>query len=65
MRDVHVHFLHGNVGGYTQDFYEGFITAAERAGLTKFICSNILINLQNLKACTLGSRRITIISVTG
>ena len=33
MRDVHVHFLHGNGGGYTQEFFEGFITNAERAGL--------------------------------
>lgn len=33
MRDVHVHFLHGYGGGYTKEFFEGFITAAERTGL--------------------------------
>jgi len=33
MRDVHVHFLHGHGGGYTQDFFEGFITIAERMRL--------------------------------
>ena len=33
MRDVHIHFLHGHGGGYTQDFYEGFISNAERMGL--------------------------------
>ena len=33
MRDVHVHFLHGHGGGYTQDFFEGFIKTAQRAGL--------------------------------
>ena len=33
MRDVHVHFLHGHGGGYTRDFFDGFITAAVQAGL--------------------------------
>lgn len=33
MRDVHVHFLHGNRAGYTFDFFEGFIKAAQNAGL--------------------------------
>ena len=33
MRDAHVHFLHGLGGGYTQNFFEGFVTAAERMGL--------------------------------
>lgn len=33
MRDVHVHFLHGNSVGYTIDFFEGFIKAAQNAGL--------------------------------
>jgi len=33
MRDVHVHFLHGHGGGYTEEFFEGFIAAAARAGL--------------------------------
>lgn len=33
MRDVHVHFLHGNGGTYSIDFFEGFISAAQRAGL--------------------------------
>jgi len=33
MRDVHIHFLHGYGGGYTQDYFDGFITAAERMGL--------------------------------
>ena len=33
MRDVHVHFLHGYGGGYTREFFEGFITAAEHLGL--------------------------------
>lgn len=33
MRDVHVHFLHGFGGGYTREFFDGFIAAAERAGL--------------------------------
>ncbi len=33
MRDVHVHFLHGNGGGYTVDFFEGFIKVAQKAGL--------------------------------
>ena len=33
MRDVHVHFLHGNPIGYHIDFFEGFIKAAQTAGL--------------------------------
>ena len=33
MRDVHVHFLHGNPIGYSMDFLEGFIQVAQDAGL--------------------------------
>lgn len=33
MRDVHVHFLHGYGGGYSLDFFEGFISAAQRAAV--------------------------------
>jgi histidinol-phosphatase (PHP family) len=33
MRDVHVHFLHGHGGGYTVDFFEGFIEAAQKADI--------------------------------
>jgi histidinol-phosphatase (PHP family) len=33
MRDVHVHFLHGHGGGYTYDFFEGFIAAALKADI--------------------------------
>ena len=33
MRDVHVHFLHGSKGGGTDELLEGFIAAAQRAGL--------------------------------
>ena len=33
MRDVHVHFLHGNPIGYQVDFFEGFIKVAQEAGL--------------------------------
>lgn len=34
MKDVHVHFLHGrNNGHYTTDYLQGFITAAQDAGL--------------------------------
>ena len=33
MRDVHVHFLHGNPIGYDIEFFEGFIKAAQAAGL--------------------------------
>lgn len=33
MRDVHVHFLHGNPIGYSIDFLEGFIKVAQEAGL--------------------------------
>lgn len=33
MRDVHVHFLHGNRAGYMIEFFEGFIKAAQNAGL--------------------------------
>jgi histidinol-phosphatase (PHP family) len=33
MRDVHVHFLHGHGGGYTIDFFEGFISAAQKADI--------------------------------
>ena len=33
MRDVHVHFLHGSGGGYTEDFLTGFITIAKHMGL--------------------------------
>ena len=32
MRDVHVHFLHGNPIGYNIDFFEGFIKVAQDAG---------------------------------
>ena len=33
MKDVHVHFLHGNPIGYNIDFFEGFIKVAQNAGL--------------------------------
>lgn len=33
MRDVHVHFLHGNSKGYSIDFLKGFIKAAQNKGL--------------------------------
>lgn len=33
MLDAHVHFLHGNGGEYTKDFFEGFISSAVKAGL--------------------------------
>ena len=33
MRDVHIHFLHGNPIGYNIDFFEGFIKVAQDAGL--------------------------------
>jgi histidinol-phosphatase (PHP family) len=33
MRDVHVHFLHGHGGGYTKEFFEGFIELAASRGL--------------------------------
>lgn len=33
MRDVHVHFLHGNGEGYNIDFFEGFIKAAQNKGI--------------------------------
>lgn len=33
MRDVHVHFLHGHSGGYTIEFFEGFISAAQKADM--------------------------------
>lgn len=33
MRDAHVHFLHGHGDGYTIDFFEGFISAAQKADI--------------------------------
>ena len=33
LRDVHVHLLHGQGGGYTDNFFEGFITAALKADI--------------------------------
>lgn len=33
MKDVHIHFLHGDPIGYTMDFFEGFIKVAQEAGL--------------------------------
>ncbi len=33
MKDVHVHFLHGNPIGYNINFFEGFIKVAQDAGL--------------------------------
>ena len=33
MRDVHIHFLHGNPIGYNMEFFEGFIKVAQEAGL--------------------------------
>ena len=33
MRDVHIHFLHGNPIGYNIEFFEGFIKVAQEAGL--------------------------------
>ena len=33
MRDVHVHFLHGNPIGYSVDYLEGFVNAAQDVGL--------------------------------
>ncbi len=35
MKDVHVHFLHGNPIGYNIDFIEGFIKVAQNAGLSE------------------------------
>lgn len=35
MKDVHVHFLHGNPIGYNMDFFEGFIKVAQNAGLSE------------------------------
>ncbi len=35
MRDVHVHFLHGNAVGYNTDFLESFIKAAQSTGLNE------------------------------
>lgn len=35
MKDVHVHFLHGNPIGYNIDFFEGFIKVAQNAGLSE------------------------------
>ena len=32
MRDVHVHFLHGQ-GEYSNAFFEGFISAAQKADI--------------------------------
>lgn len=33
MKDVHIHFLHGDPIGYTMDFLEGFIKVAQETGL--------------------------------
>lgn len=33
MRDVHVHFLHGDKKGYSEELLEGFIYVAESVGL--------------------------------
>ncbi len=33
MRDVHVHFLHGQEGGYNIEFFEGFITVAQKSDI--------------------------------
>ncbi|MGN0507501.1 MAG: PHP domain-containing protein [Lachnospiraceae bacterium] len=33
MRDVHIHFLHGNPIGYNIDYFEGFIKVAQEVGL--------------------------------
>ncbi len=33
MKDVHVHFLHGNPIGYSMDFLEGFLKEAQKKGL--------------------------------
>jgi len=33
MRDVHVHFLHGNPVGYSKEYLDGFIMAAQKARL--------------------------------
>ncbi len=35
MQDVHIHFLHGHGGGYTIDYYDQFIAAAQSAGLAE------------------------------
>lgn len=35
MKDVYVHFLHGNPIGYNIDFFEGFIKVAQNAGLSE------------------------------
>ena len=35
MKDVHVHFLHGNPIGYNIDFFEGFIKVGQNAGLSE------------------------------
>jgi len=35
MKNVHVHFLHGNPIGYNIDFFEGFIKVAQNAWLSE------------------------------
>ena len=38
MRDVHVHFLHGNSIGYTMDFLRVLLKPHKMQGLTKYTC---------------------------
>jgi len=57
MRDVHIHFLHGRDSGYTQEFLQGFITAAQRVGLDEiYLLKAICVSLKQLKVINIQSR---------
>lgn len=49
MRDVHVHFLHGNPVGYNIEFLRDLLKLLKMQGLMKYICLNIPINLLSLR----------------
>ena len=49
MRDVHVHFLHGNPIGYKIDFLRDSSELHKMQGLMKYICLNIPTNLLSLR----------------
>ena len=45
MKDVHVHFLHGNPIGYNIDFFEEFIKVGQNAGLSEIYLLEKMIDV--------------------
>jgi hypothetical protein len=65
MVDAHVHFLHGNGCGYTEEFFKLFIGAAQSAELTEIYLLEHTHQFYEFEKVYKPVRRITNTSVTG